>query len=250
MTTGINNMIAPGARIHRWTVVAAAEPLVTRSGRARPRWVCRCACGTERAVLQQSLQRALRSNSGGSRSCGCLAIERATRHGHTAEARPTGEYMSWLAAKKRCGNPRNASYGAYGGRGVRMCRRWAESFEAFLADLGPKPHPEWSLDRISSDGGYEPRNCRWAPPIVQSRNRRSTRWFVFEGQVCTIGQVARFLGITRDQARMLEQAGRLPLRRAETAPLIAHDIAAEITLDLNAVAPAAGIVSREAGCHA
>ncbi len=250
MTTGINKTIMPGARIHRWTVVAAAEPLATRSGRSRPRWVCRCACGTERTVLQQSLQRALRSDTGGSRSCGCLAIERATRHGHAAASRPTGEYTAWLAAKKRCGNPRNASYGAYGGRGIRMCRRWAERFEAFLEDLGPKPHPEWSLDRISSDGGYEPGNCRWAPPIVQSRNRRSTRWFVFEGQVCTIGEVARFLGITRDQARALEREGRLSLRSAEAGPLSAHEIAAEITLDLNAVAPAADIALREVGYHA
>lgn len=250
MTTGINNMIAPGARIHRWTVVAAAEPLVTRSGRTRPRWVCRCACGTEKTVLQQSLQRALRSDTGGSRSCGCLAIERATRHGHAAAYRPTGEYKAWLAAKKRCGNPRNASYGAYGGRGIRMCRRWAESFEAFLEDLGRKPHPEWSLDRISSEGGYEPGNCRWAPPIVQSRNRRSTRWFVFEGQVCTIGEVARFLGITRDQARALEREGRLSLRSAEAGPLSAHEIEAEITLDLNAVAPADDIALREVGYHA
>jgi hypothetical protein len=247
MTTGINNMIALGARIHRWTVVAAAEPLVTRLGRTRPRWVCRCVCGTQRTVLQQSLQRALRSDTGGSRSCGCLAIERATCHGHAAESRPTGEYTAWLATKKRCGNPRNASCGAYGGRGIRMCRRWAESFEAFLEDLGPKPHPEWSLDRISSDGGYEPGNCRWAPPIVQSRNRRSTRWFVFEGQVCTIGEVARFLGITRDQARALEREGRLSLRIAEAGPVGANDLAAEITLDLNAVAPAADIALREVG---
>ncbi|HLS58170.1 MAG TPA: hypothetical protein VK022_00950 [Paracoccaceae bacterium] len=242
---GIINVVASGVRIHRWTVIAPAEPHATRSGRIRRRWLCRCDCGTEKEVLHQSLQLALRSETGGSRSCGCLAVERATRHGHAAHSRPSSEYMAWLAAKKRCANPRNASYRTYGGRGVAMCRRWTDSFEAFLEDLGPKPHPAWSLDRISPDGGYEPGNCRWAPPIVQSRNRRSTRWFVFEGQTCTIGEVARFFGITRDQARALERKGRLPVRRAETRPLAAHDLAAAIILDLNGAAPTVEVPSSE-----
>jgi hypothetical protein len=147
--------------------------------------------------------------------------------------------MAWQAAKKRCGNPRNASFPNYGGRGIRMCRRWSISFGAFLSDLGPKPDVAWSLDRIDPDKGYEPGNCRWVPPIVQSRNRRNTRWYVFEGQLSTIGEVARFLGITRDQARAFERNGQLPAQRADTGPRSARELAAGIILDLNPVAPAA-----------
>lgn len=229
--------IEAGSRIHRWTAVSPAESSVSFSGRKRHRWLCRCDCGTQQTVLLQSLLLALRSNSGGSRSCGCMAVERATRHGHASCSRPSSEYLAWQAAKKRCSNPRNASFENYGGRGITMCSRWEASFDAFLEDLGPKPHANWSLDRILPDGGYEPRNCRWAPPIVQSRNRRSTRWYVFEDQFCTIGELARFLGITRNQARALERQGMLPAHQSEIRPHSALDLAAGIVLDLNAVTP-------------
>ena len=238
-TLGTINTIAPGVRIHRWIVLGPAEPSVTRSGRSRGRWHCQCDCGQKKSVLEQNLKLALRRSVGGSRSCGCFTIERATVHGHNRGRNPSAEYCAWQAAKKRCGNPRNASYKNYGGRGIAMCRRWSESFEAFLADLGPKPQADWSLDRIAFDRGYEPGNCRWAPPVVQSRNRRSTRLYVFEGQISTIGEVARFLGITRDQARALERNGRLPARRTESVPRNAHELAANIILDLNSVTPAA-----------
>lgn len=161
-------------------------------------------------VLAQSLALALRSSRGGSRSCGCLAIERATRHAHAAGAAPTPEYGAWLAAKKRCENPRNASFENYGARGISMCTDWARDFRAFLRDMGPRPSPAHSLDRIDPDGAYAPGNCRWAPPEVQARNRRVTRWYLFEGEQLVLGQVASRLGITRDRARALEHRSELP----------------------------------------
>lgn len=232
---------SPGIRVHRWTILARADSLISKSGRARYRWLCRCDCGAEKLVLEQSLRLACRSESGGSRSCGCLVISRATRHGHNSGGQPSPEYQAWMAAEKRCTNPRNRSYAVYGGRGIRMCRRWSDSFEAFLSDMGPKPEPSLSLDRINPDGDYEPSNCRWASPKVQMRNRRCVRWYEFEGQHVLLGDIAEFFGITRDNARGWERRGILPARRLVGAPRVPDSIT-PITLDLNTVSPFTGRV--------
>lgn len=93
----------------------------------------------------------------------------------TLEPKRTPEYRSWLAMKRRCCNTKNKDYPNYGGRGVVICERWLHDFSAFLADVGPRPSSVHSIDRIDSDGNYEPGNCRWATPIEQSRGRRDRR---------------------------------------------------------------------------
>lgn len=144
--------------------------------------------------------------------------------------------MAWIAAKKRCGNPRNASFRRYGGRGVRMCARWQNSFETFLSDMGRKTDPSLSLDRIDPNGDYEPGNCRWAPLDVQSRNRAGVRWYEFEGQPALLGDIAAFLCMTRDEARALDRKGLLPARRLAKPPRV-PDRLIPLELDLNLVEP-------------
>ena len=73
--------------------------------------------------------------------------------------------------KQRCSNPNQYAYQYYGAKGIKVCKEWADSFEAFLRDMGTRPGPEYSLDRIDCDGDYEPGNCRWATKSEQSRNR-------------------------------------------------------------------------------
>ena len=212
------NQLYMGRRVFRWTLLSEGRPAISKGGRKRPRWFCRCDCGSEKLVLEQSLTLALRSKTGGSRSCGCLRTERSIRHGHNRHCRPSAEYTAWIAAKKRCFNPRNPSYRNYGKRGIRMCPEWAGSFEVFLRDVGPKPDPTYSLDRINPDGNYEPENCRWAPMSVQARNKRNTRWYEFHDEHLILAEVASRLGVSRDQARALERRGALPARRVVSAP--------------------------------
>lgn len=93
----------------------------------------------------------------------------------SARASAVKEYESWANMKNRCYVVSNPSFANYGGRGVKVCDRWLEAFENFLSDLGPKPSPRHSLDRIDNNGDYEPGNCRWATRSEQQFNRRNAR---------------------------------------------------------------------------
>jgi hypothetical protein len=175
-------------RYERWTVLQFPTPLGKH-----PRVLARCRCGVIRKVGLDDLR------SGRSRSCGCLRRELLRTHGESGRRvgiqrqERSAEYSRWLAMHDRCRNSRHPQYHHYGGRGIRVCRRW-QSFANFLADMGRRP-PGTTLERRKNNRGYTPRNCYWATTAQQARNRRTTRWLCYLGVRLPLQDWAQRLGL-------------------------------------------------------
>lgn len=132
--------------------------------RSKRIWLCQCDCKNEKHIRAGDLR------SGKTKSCGCLQIENGSfrsTHGQTG----TPEYLAWAGMLTRCNNPKSSNFEYYGGRGIKVCERWLQ-YENFFADMGQKPTPTHTLDRINVDGNYEPANCRWATKKEQAKNKR------------------------------------------------------------------------------
>jgi hypothetical protein len=139
------------------------------SGRHGLSWVCLCSCGKEVVARSDNLI------SGRQVSCGCYNDRRkrlAIKHGHSRNGQRSSEYISWHMMLQRCNNPNTPCYEDYGGRGIKVCERWRK-FENFLEDMGKKPDPKMTIDRVDVNGNYEPTNCCWATRKQQRANQRS-----------------------------------------------------------------------------
>lgn len=185
-----------GERYSRLTVVAYAGN--ARIGtKLKSVWVCRCSCGVYIIANTNALR------SGNTKSCGCLKHDHLgpITHGLAKHdgTRP-GEYSVWLGIRRRCNNPRTPEYKNYGGRGIRLDKRWND-FPRFLKDVGPRPSPAHTIERKNNNGDYRPGNVRWATMREQQRNRRTNRLITFEGETQPLCVWAEKLGINASTVR-------------------------------------------------
>lgn len=177
----------------------------TKRGSRRYFW-CRCDCGTEKAVRSDHLW------AGKILSCGCEHSRRSSarvgnmhRHNITHGASDTRAYVIWHSMKGRCLNPNNHAYSSYGGRGIKICKRWM-SFPNFLADMG-QPPDEHEIERTNNNKGYAPSNCRWATRREQQNNRRANRLLTHDGLNMTVAEWSRHLNFSDTAIRSRLDAG-------------------------------------------
>lgn len=170
---------------------------------------CVCECGKEVITRASALV------SGNTKSCGCLndemckAMAKSNTHlfvyDENGNTKP--EYNTYRHLKARCYNPKNKKYKDYGARGIKVCDRWLESYANFISDMGPKPGPEYTLDRINVNGNYEPSNCQWAIPVVQSNNQRRNVFLELDGFKISQAQLAKLLSINAKSVEFHRKRG-------------------------------------------
>jgi len=150
-----------GKRFGRLVVIGEKSE---RDKRGHVLWECLCDCGNKCVVLGYSL------GSGKTNSCGCLNIERLTKHGMHESI----EYKVWENMKQRCTNKKAHAYEHYGGRGIYVCERWRD-FKNFFEDMGKRPNKSFSIERRNNSDGYCPENCYWTTQTTQTRNTRISK---------------------------------------------------------------------------
>lgn len=177
-----------GQRFGRGVVIESAGH--TNGSRARAQWLCQCDCGNTYIATTENLR------AGNTQSCGCLQKERAQeanlKHGQT----DSRLYVIWCSMKERCYNSHDPQYHNYGERGIEICDEWKNNYPAFMEWANANgydetaPRGKCTIDRIDTNKGYSPDNCRWADMKTQMRNVRYNHYETYNGETLTIAEWA------------------------------------------------------------
>ncbi len=162
-----------GVRFGRLIVLERADNYVAPGGHVGTRWKCACDCGEITIVHAVNLRR-------GTTSCGCVQAQSRFTANRIHGESGSEEYGVWTGIASRCTNPRLKGFKDYGARGIRLCERWLD-FRNFLSDMGRRPSPKHSIERVNNEGHYEPGNCVWATSEEQALNKRTTLTVSFRG---------------------------------------------------------------------
>jgi len=199
-----------GKRFGKLTVIG-----LNRISKNKTHWLCKCYCGCFSIVERSKLTMSR------TKSCGCLIRENVSRrnfkHGFSFRLFVSPEYNVWRSMKFRCYNKLSKDFKRYGGRGIKVCKRWRNSFRFFISDMGLRPSPRHSIDRINNDGNYEPGNVRWASRTEQARNTATNHRLTFNGETRSMAEWSDLLGLSYFLIRSRLNSG-WSVERALTEP--------------------------------
>lgn len=179
-----------GRRFGKLIVKADAPRRFFPGGGGSRQSLCLCDCGKEVVVLHANL------SQGRTKSCGCGEQEARGKSTITHGKASQPIYKVWIGMIARCHKPyQGKAYEFYSGKGITVCDRWRRSFADFFSDMGDRPSPEHSIDRINTKGNYEPGNCRWATKLQQARNTRTNHFVTFNGETLCLAEWFERTGI-------------------------------------------------------
>lgn len=171
-----------GQRFGQITVLGRTQNHICASGQQKTAWRCLCVCGKEFVATSGNLR------NGHYESCGCLVAKRMSAIGQKRKTHgesKTRLYRIWAGMKDRCENPHNIKYSIYGGKGIKVCPEWLNSFDKFRDWAVANGYADnLTIDRIDSNGNYDPSNCRWETYSVQNKNRNKWHWS--DGGTCDV----------------------------------------------------------------
>lgn len=191
------------------------------------RYLCQCECGNIKSISLKNLTK------GHTKSCGCLLKEylekmdalgkgnrtkkiqaqklRLESRGEPVSKNPL--YQTWNSMIRRCHDPKATKYFTYGAKGIHVCQQWRDSLVQFCNDMGPKPSPQHTIDRINPTGNYEPSNCRWADEYTQCSNRRvplKIQVATIKGKTLMVARWASTLKLNKDKIKADIKVGYSP----------------------------------------
>lgn len=184
-----------GQKFGNLTAIKRVEDKVYPSGEHSVMWLCECECGNTKIISRAALI------NGKTKSCGCLK-------GESHKMSDTRLYEIWRSIKRRCEDDRRKDYLIYGGRGIKICKEWGNSFNAFYNwAINNGYNDTLTIERKDVNGNYEPSNCRWATKEEQANNRRDNQFLTHNGKTQTISQWAKELNINESTLRNRIQRG-------------------------------------------